>query len=548
MHFRTRLMIYLNGLLLVTVASVSGLTLFTSVHSLRQRARRDALGTASLLASAVSLVAQAPQGAGGTAGDPAEAREEMVSYPGAVADAADLDEFWHAVQDADLPAKPAEQPAPGLALRRLVQGLITAGNLKAIFLTDSQGKLVTWGSPSASGDLASKDLASEYWNRQLDVLALETIKTLKPMARFRGNSLEASVLLTGFGGEPGALICELSTRRLDEAISTSLWDIVALSIAGLIAGALVSSVLAKRVSGPLHELAEAAKVIGTGGFSHRVRVESQDEVGMLAESFNKMADSLETYTAELARTTAEKEVLAREMDIASEIQRSLLPESRPQVENFEIAAESVPAREVGGDFYDFIPLSEGRWGVVIADASGKGVPAALLMALSRSLIRAYSQDKLSILSALEHANGFMLDNLGSGMFVTCFYAVFDPNQKILRYVNAGHNPVVVTRSEGQVLTLPASGTPLGILEQPGVAEETCELASGDLVMMYTDGITEAVDAYDEQFGIDRLEEITRNSGGLTAAEISGRVLTAVKTFAAGQPQFDDMTVVVIKVM
>ncbi|HEB83911.1 MAG TPA: HAMP domain-containing protein, partial [Bacteroidetes bacterium] len=314
------------------------------------------------------------------------------------------------------------------------------------------------------------------------------------------------------------------------------------------AGALVSSVLAKQVSGPVRKLAEAAKVIGAGGFSHRVRVESQDEVGMLAESFNKMADSLETYTAELAQTTAEKEVLGREMDIAAEIQRSLLPESCPQVRGFEIAAESVPAREVGGDFYDFIPLSEGRWGVVVADASGKGVPAALLMALSRSLLRAYSQDKPSILSALEHVNKFMLDNVGPGMFVTCFYAVLDPRRKVLRYVNAGHNPVVVARAEGQVSTLRATGTPLGVLEQPGVVEETCELASGDLVLMYTDGITEAVDAYDEQFGVERLAEIAKNSGTLAASEISGRLLTAVRTFAAGQPQFDDMTTVVIRVL
>ncbi|MFH1731556.1 MAG: SpoIIE family protein phosphatase [Planctomycetota bacterium] len=496
MFLRTRIMIGLNALLLVTVLSVSGLTLFTTVHSLRERAKRDALGTASLLASVVATTISQPGGAKG-------------------------------------------EPAAKLDLQRLIKSAIDAGNLEAVFVVKPDGQL---------GLQVSESMIREYYASKLDIVALQTARTLKPTARFRGDLLEACVPLAGFGEKAGALVCKLDTKRLDEAVASSLQDIAALSFAGIVAGALLATLLARRISGPIQELAKATNVIGSGEFGHRVRVVSNDEVGMLAESFNKMADSLEEHTARLAQAMAEKEALQREMDIAAEIQRSLLPESCPSIEGFELAAQSIPAREVGGDFYDFIPLPEGRWGLVVADVSGKGVPAALLMALSRSLIRSYSQDKPSILGALRVANSFVLEDTRSEMFVTCFYAVIDPSSKSLTYVNAGHNPPVITRSEGSIVMLPATGAPLGILDEPGIEEQTCQLDAGDVVLMYTDGITEAQDACGEEFGIARLQEILKNFPDLPAGEIAQRVIAAAQTFAEGHPQFDDMTAVLLKVL
>jgi len=489
-------MIGLNALLLVTVLSVSGLTLFTTVHSLRERAKRDALGTASLLASVSASTMSQPGGTG-------------------------------------------TGPAAKLDLQRLLKDAIDAGNLEAVFVVKPSGELEFQ---------VSELMIREYYASKLDIVALQTIKTLKPTVRFRGDLLEACVPLAGFGEKAGALVCKLDTTRLDDAVSSSLRDIAALSFAGIVAGALLATFLARRISGPIRELAKATNLIGSGEFGHRVRVVSNDEVGMLAESFNKMADSLAEHTTRLAQAMAEKETLQREMDIAAEIQRSLLPESCPAIEGFELAAESIPAREVGGDFYDFIPLPEGRWGLVVADVSGKGVPAALLMALSRSLIRSYSQDKPSILDALRVANSFVLEDTCSEMFVTCFYAVIDPGNRSLTYVNAGHNPPVITRPEGNVVMLPATGAPLGLLDEPGIEEQTCPLDRGDMVMMYTDGITEAQDACREEFGIARLQEILKDSLDLPAGEIAQRVVAAVQTFAGGRPQFDDMTTVVLKVL
>lgn len=502
MGFRTRLMLYLNGLLLITVALIGGLTLFSTVHSLRERARRDTLGTATMLASVVELLA-----------GPSGEAESPVGAPGA-----------------------AQVKS---AAHRLVQSVVGVGNLEAVIVVSPDGQI-----ESPTDDEQKRD----YYTSGLDLMAAETSRTLKPDSRFRGGWLEVCVPLAGFGNRAGALICRMSTRRLDEAVAASLRDVVVLSIAGLFAGALISSVLAKRVSEPVRALANAARIVGSGGFTHRVRVDAADEVGMLAESFNQMAESLEAYTKELAQTTAEREALRREMDIAAEIQRSLLPASCPTIDGFDVAGDTLPAREVGGDFYDFIPLPEGRWGVVIADVSGKGVPAALLMALSRSLIRAYSRSHPSVLNALELANDFMLKDTRSGMFVTCFYAVVDPRRRTLVYVNAGHNPPVVARPTEPVVLLRASGTPLGVIEQPGIVEEQCDLAAGDTVLMYTDGITEAAAPNGERFGVHRLEEVVRNSLHVPAAQVCRRVISAAEAFAEGQPQFDDMTAIVLRVL
>ena len=635
MSLRIRLMICLNALLLVTVTLISGLTLFNTVHSQRARARRDALGTASLLASITSASINAPEQIEGMIAEQMVVQARLAAHLVKLAETraglspkeinAILDDvtrhtalnelwitdekgvaylystpsqietpfrfspdpelqpqahlFWPLLKDRtgravvvqktrrreldssvhkyvgisglDKPrivqvayrAEFIQRLADRFAVHRLVERLITAGSLQEIFVVQPDGRLATSASPAGK-----VDLAKDYYAPQLDVLAADTMQTRQPQARFSGSALEACVPLMGFGPNPGALVCRFSTRELDQARSSALAEIVKLSIAGLIAGALLSNVLAKRVSGPVRKLAEAARAVGSGKLGHRVPVESNDEVGQLGDSFNRMAASLETYVKELAQSTAEKEALRREMDIAAEIQRSLLPESCPKIDGFDVAARSAPAHEVGGDFYDFIPLPGDRWGLVIADASGQGVPAALLMALSRSLIRAYSQSGPSILSALELANRYMVNDMRSEMFITCFYAVLDPAQRTLRYVNAGHNPPALAQPEGNLVMLGASGMPLGILDESGIREETCALGPDDVVMMYTDGITEAMSAYGEQFGVPRLEEILKNALRLSAADISARIHTAVERFASGQPQFDDMTTVVLKVL
>jgi sigma-B regulation protein RsbU (phosphoserine phosphatase) len=254
------------------------------------------------------------------------------------------------------------------------------------------------------------------------------------------------------------------------------------------------------------------------------------------------------------KTAAEKEIFRRElertefeMETARGIQQSLLPESPPKIEGFELAALNLPARQVGGDFYDFIPVSKDKWGIIIADVSGKGVPAALFMALSRTMVRANVADDTTASEAMEKANHLISQEAKMGMFVTLFYAVLNPQKKLLQYVNAGHNPpFVAKKGSTDVILLRAKGIAMGVIDDAALEEKDIELDKNDIVVFYTDGITEAINGAGEQFGEKRLVETINQNIDLPPKELVARVKDTVFTFAQGQPQHDDFTLVVLK--
>lgn len=255
----------------------------------------------------------------------------------------------------------------------------------------------------------------------------------------------------------------------------------------------------------------------------------------------KTASERDRYRRELERR-------AYEMEIAGGIQQSFLPESPPRIEGVELAAVNLPAREVGGDFYDFIPVSQDKWGLVIADVSGKGVPAALFMALSRTLVRANAVGNPTLSGAIRRANDLIVEDDRANMFVTLFYSVLDPKRKTLSYVNAGHNPPVMLRREGRdIMLLAAKGIALGVMPNIELEEREISLREGDVVVLYTDGVTEAINDKEEQFGQQRLIQLIDEGRGLPAQEIVTRIQQGVTAFSAGQPQFDDITIMVLKV-
>ena len=249
----------------------------------------------------------------------------------------------------------------------------------------------------------------------------------------------------------------------------------------------------------------------------------------------------DAYLAELERKKAE-------LHIARDIQMSFLPEDLPEVPGLEVSALALPAKEVGGDFYDLIPLSEDRAAFVIADVAGKGVPAALFMALSRTVIRANAQNPRSAHEAICEANTLITADARSGMFVTLFYAVVDPVKKTLTYVNAGHNPPLIFRpGSSRPVELKGTGIILGVLPDADYREETFALESRDLIILYTDGITEAINSGKEQFGEQRLIETIMDSRDLSPDELVDRIRQAVADFSGDEPQFDDQTLMVLRV-
>jgi sigma-B regulation protein RsbU (phosphoserine phosphatase) len=257
---------------------------------------------------------------------------------------------------------------------------------------------------------------------------------------------------------------------------------------------------------------------------------------------------------------AERDTLMREIErkntelaIAAEIQQSFLPDRISQIEGYDIAAKSVMAKEVGGDFFDVIPLEvvplgKGQLGIMIADVSGKGIPAALFMALSRIVVRVnatwYGRRPDA---AIRDANTIIANDSKSGMFVTLFYAFLDSENRTVTYVNAGHNPPLhFCAADGTLEELPATGIAMGVVDDADYSQVNLQMAPGDLLVLYTDGITEAENAALEMFGVERLEKIILASHQMSANDLCQEILDAVRTFTGDHPQSDDITLMVVR--
>ncbi|MDD1682037.1 MAG: SpoIIE family protein phosphatase [Methanoregula sp.] len=260
------------------------------------------------------------------------------------------------------------------------------------------------------------------------------------------------------------------------------------------------------------------------------------------------------------RVQREKESLEREiarkdaeLQIAAEIQKSFLPDVIPQIEGFEIGGTSIPAKEVGGDFFyvmpfEVIPFNKQRMGVMIADVSGKGVPAALFMALSRIVIRVSATWFSRSSEAIAFANPIISRDSKTGMFVTVFYGVLDNASHTFTYVNAGHNPPLLLRAGSDTAEeLEATGIAIGAMDDATYEQKEVALAAGDVIVLYTDGVTEAVNNREEMFEIPRLMEVILRTRSRSAREMVMAIIDAVNAFSVNQPQYDDITLMVVKV-
>lgn len=251
---------------------------------------------------------------------------------------------------------------------------------------------------------------------------------------------------------------------------------------------------------------------------------------------------------ELRLIAADYQKVGQELALAGEIQASFLPDALPDVPGWQIVATLEPARETSGDFYDFIPLPEGRLGILVADVTDKGMGAALYMALSRTLIRTYAAEYDSRPElTLSVVNRRILLDTHTDLFVTVFYGILDPASGSLTYCNAGHNPpyVISAHNGGLVQELRRTGIPLGILEDMPWQQDTVQLTPGDVLVLYTDGATEAQDRQEMFFGPERLLEIAQANLGHSAQQIHGALMAGIKKFVGDVPQFDDITLMVV---
>ena len=239
-------------------------------------------------------------------------------------------------------------------------------------------------------------------------------------------------------------------------------------------------------------------------------------------------------------------VLQNELDIASAMQQSMLPNHFPEDETFQVFGRMEPARNVGGDFFDILNRDHDRLGVVVADVSDKGVPAALFMMSSRTLIRAMSIGSATPGEVLASVNELLQEDNDSTMFVTLFYAVYDPENGMLTYANGGHNPPLLVHPDGSSEELPLTGgIALGLVSEFKYVERTLRLMPGDALILYTDGVTEAMNEELLEFGVPRLIKVFEVDPPSSAEDTTGRVFEAVHVFAGEADQSDDITCLVL---
>ena len=321
---------------------------------------------------------------------------------------------------------------------------------------------------------------------------------------------------------------------------------------------VMGTALARSITGSVHALFTGTGRVRRGDFTHRIAIPSRDQLGELAESFNAMTASVERLMNEVA----EKKRLEEELRIARQIQMSLLPRDTVSIPGLTISALCRPAREVGGDYYEFIPLGDRRIGVLVADVSGKGASAALYMAELKGLILSLGQIYESPRTLLIETNRIMAGTLDARTFITMMYAVADLDAGTLTYARAGHTPLLYASAKS--VSDVANGSPMDVhvLTPDGLVvglagletqfndlleESKIDIHPGDVAVLFTDGVSEAMNDANDLFGETRLQQVIAAHGDLPPDALRDRIVQAIETFVGPADQHDDMTMVLLRV-
>jgi len=324
-----------------------------------------------------------------------------------------------------------------------------------------------------------------------------------------------------------------------------------LGIFGFVALALLISWLAGRITHPLRKLTVSANDMASGNLEAQLpEATSRDEVGELTHSFQAMRDSIKSYIANLTETTAAKERIESELRIAHDIQMGILPKlfpAFPDRKEFDIHASIEPAKEVGGDLYDFFFVDEDRFCFLVGDVSGKGVPAAFFMAVTKTLLKVVAERRLDPGEVLSKVNNDLAEDNDSCMFVTLFLAIIDINTGEVRYASAGHNPpLLLPKGKDAEWIPPQNELVAGIMEDTPYTTKSMTMHAGDTLFIYTDGVTEAMNKTEELYSETRLIKVMNRCRGKSAGQIIRTIDTSLKEFTGGAEQSDDITMLAMQ--
>jgi len=314
---------------------------------------------------------------------------------------------------------------------------------------------------------------------------------------------------------------------------------VVLQVAALATGVM----LTRTITGSVADLYDATLHVRRGDLSHRIHIERQDQLGALGESFNEMTGSV----AELIEEQKRRQRLENEVSIAREVQLQLFPKKLPTIPGLELAAICRPARSVSGDYYDVIPLDGTRVGIAIADISGKGIFASLLMAGLQAALRsaAAMNGNLDTARVVARLNQHLFQTTSDDRYATLFYAIYDTETRILNYTNAGHLPPLLL-SDGRVQTLAEGGTVIGLLEDATYTQGTVQIPHGGVLVAFSDGLTEPENVFGEEFGVGRLKEEFLRERDAPARKLAEDLMDSAERWSGAQEQADDMTVVIAR--
>lgn len=333
-------------------------------------------------------------------------------------------------------------------------------------------------------------------------------------------------------------------KRPEQLIRRITWLMGAMLAVVLV----VVTLLSRRIAGPVQQLRDGVSAVSSGNLDHRLDIRTGDEIQALADAFNAMNTDLKEHIQKLTETTAVKERIQSELNVATDIQASLLPRLFPAFPDrleFDIYATMDPAKEVGGDFYDFFFIDATHLCFLIADVSDKGVPAALYMMVAKTLLKTEAQRLGDPALILASVNNILAAGNDRCMFATVFCAILDTSSGEVRYANAGHNPPLLFAQNGFSYLHPQVGLVLGPMPEIAYTTEQMRLSPGDMLFLYTDGVTEALNRNQELYGETRLLQALRAAPLDDLMTLTRHIRDEVSRHADGAPQSDDVTLVAL---
>ena len=345
-----------------------------------------------------------------------------------------------------------------------------------------------------------------------------------------------------------------SLRGSDSAFGQWIYDaLIIITIIFILAemtSVTLGILLTRSITLAIHNLDQGTEYVKRGDFGHRIIVKSRDQLGALAASFNQMTE----YVQQLIKERVQKERLEREIEIARNVQERLFPDTAPRMKNMEIAGVCLPARVVSGDYYDFLPLGGDDLGLAVGDISGKGISAALLMASLQAALHSNvmhlhdaedAAGERNVAGIVERLNRQIYNYTGTNRFATFFYAHYDGNLRTLVYCNAGHNPPLHFHGD-ECRRLSVGGTVVGIFPEVAYEQETLRVEDGDLIVAYTDGLTECTDVNGEEFGEEQLIQLIRDNSNMPVEDMKRMIIERVLAWKSAEEQADDITLIIAR--